>query len=194
MKMNRPEHGQGPGRPALVNGHNASRAAQPVSPGAVGGRREAAHRTANRNGQRARSRARNRGFSLIELMVVLVILGLLTGLVGPRLFGRVDASKVQTAETQIKMLRGALQTYRLDIGTYPSTGEGLEALMSPPAEVADYWRGPYLEDELPLDPWREPYKYEQPAETLQGFALYSLGADSESGGEDINADIGYLPD
>ena len=128
-------------------------------------------------------RARNKGFSLIELMVVLVILGLLTGLVGPRLFGRVDASKVQTAETQIKMLRGALQTYRLDIGTYPSTGEGLEALMSPPVEVADYWNGPYLEDELPLDPWREPYKYEHPAETLQGFALYSLGADSESGGE-----------
>ena len=167
IKMNRPEHGRRPGRPALVNGHNASRAA-------VGSPLQ--------------------GFSLIELMVVLVILGLLTGLVGPRLFGRVDASKVQTAETQIKMLRGALQTYRLDIGTYPSTGEGLEALMSPPAEVADYWRGPYLEDELPLDPWREPYKYEQPAETLQGFALYSLGADSESGGDDINADIGYLPE
>ena len=127
-------------------------------------------------------------------MVVLVILGLLTGLVGPRLFGRVDASKVQTAETQIKMLRGALQTYRLDIGTYPSTAEGLEALMTPPADVADYWNGPYLEDELPVDPWREPYRYEQPAENLQGFALYSLGADSESGGEDINADIGYLPE
>ena len=140
------------------------------------------------------AQARKKGFSLIELMVVLVILGLLTGLVGPRLFGRVDASKVQTAETQIKMLRGALQTYRLDIGTYPSTAEGLEALMSPPAEIADYWHGPYLEDELPLDPWREPYKYEQPAETLQGFALYSLGADSESGGEDINADVGYLPE
>ena len=145
-------------------------------------------------GRRARPRARNKGFSLIELMVVLVILGLLTGLVGPRLFGRVDASKVQTAETQIKMLRGALQTYRLDIGTYPSSAEGLEALMNPPVEVADYWNGPYLEDVLPLDPWREPYKYEHPAETLQGFALYSLGADSESGGEDINADVGYLPE
>ena len=127
-------------------------------------------------------------------MVVLVILGLLTGLVGPRLFGRVDASKVQTAQTQVKMLRGALQTYRLDIGTYPSSAEGLAALMSPPADIADYWRGPYLEDELPADPWREPYKYEHPAETLQGFALYSLGADSENGGEDINADIGYLPE
>ena len=140
----------------------------------------------------ARNKRRPVGFSLIELMVVLVILGLLTGLVGPRLFGRVDASKVQTAETQIKMLRGALQTYRLDIGSYPSTAEGLAALMNPPADIADYWNGPYLEDELPLDPWREPYKYEHPAQTLQGFALYSLGADSESGGEDINADIGYL--
>ena len=139
-------------------------------------------------------RARNKGFSLLELMVVLVILGLLTGLVGPRLFDRVDASKVQTAETQIKMLRGALQTYRLDIGSYPSTAEGLEALMRAPAEVADYWNGPYLDDELPLDPWREPYKYEQSSETLQGFALYSLGADSESGGEDADADIGYLPE
>ncbi len=142
----------------------------------------------------AASRRPNRGFSLIELMVVLVILGLLTGLVGPRLFGRVDASKVQTAETQIKMLRGALQTYRLDIGSYPSTAEGLAALVSPPSEVADYWNGPYLEDDLPLDPWREPYRYEHPVETLQGFALYSLGADSESGGEDIDADIGYLPE
>ena len=138
-------------------------------------------------------KARLAGFSLIELMVVLVILGLLTGLVGPRLFGRVDASKVQTAQTQIKMLRGALQTYRLDIGAYPSTAEGLQALMNPPAEVADYWNGPYLDDELPADPWREPYRYEHPADTLQGFALYSLGADSENGGEDINADIGYLP-
>jgi len=142
---------------------------------------------------RRRCRGRNRGFSLIELMVVLVILGLLTGLVGPRLFGRVDSSKVQTAETQIKMLRGALQTYRLDIGSYPSTTEGLEALLNPPADIADYWNGPYLEDELPLDPWRESYKYEHPADTMQGFALYSLGADSETGGEDLNADIGYLP-
>ncbi len=141
---------------------------------------------------RGRNKPWPAGFTLLELMVVLVILGLLTGLVGPRLFGRVDASKVQTAETQVKMLRGALQAYRLDIGDYPSTAQGLEALMIPPTDVADYWRGPYLEDKLPLDPWREPYRYEYPAETPQRFALYSLGADSESGGEDIDADIGYL--
>ena len=136
--------------------------------------------------------ARRAGFSLIELMVVLVILGLLTGLVGPRLFGQVDRGKVQAAETQIKMLRGALQTYRLDIGDYPAGEQGLAALMRAPAEVASFWRGPYLEDDLPLDPWRQPYRYEYPAETAQGFALYSLGADSATGGEGINADLGYL--
>ena len=134
------------------------------------------------------------GFTLIELMVVLVILGLLAGLVGPRLFGRVDQSKVQTAQTQIKMLRGALQTYRLDVGSYPSSAEGLAALMRPPAEVAALWSGPYLEDELPLDPWRTPYRYESPVDNLQGFALYSLGADSTEGGEGVDADVGYLPD
>ena len=82
-------------------------------------------------------------------MVVLVILGLLAGLVGPRLFGKVDQSKVQTAQTQIKMLRGALQAYRLDVGRYPNSAEGLAALMRAPAEVAAFWSGPYLEDELP---------------------------------------------
>ena len=127
-------------------------------------------------------------------MVVLVILGLLVGLVGPRLFGRVDTSKVRTAETQIKMLRGALQTYRLDIGRFPSSAEGLAALMRPPPEAAAYWSGPYLEDEVPPDPWNTPYRYQQPADNLQGFALYSLGADSKEGGEGVDADIGYLPE
>lgn len=134
-----------------------------------------------------------RGFSLIELMVVLVIIGLLAGLVGPRLMARADLAKVETANTQIKMLSGALQTYRLDVGAYPTTAQGLAALMAPPPDIADYWRGPYLSDEVPLDPWRTPYRYEFPADTLQGFALYSYGADKTAGGEDDNADIGYLP-
>ena len=137
--------------------------------------------------------ARIGGFTLIELMVVLVILGLLAGLVGPQLFGRIDSSKVQTAETQIKMLRGALQAYRLDVGRYPSTEEGLAALVRPPAEKAEYWNGPYLEDEVPPDPWNTSYRYESPADNLQGFALYSLGADSEEGGEGVDAEVGYLP-
>ena len=139
-------------------------------------------------------RTGNTGFTLIELMVVLVILGLLVGLVGPRLFGRVDSSKVQVAETQIKMLRGALQAYRLDIGRFPSTAEGLTALLRPPPEVASFWSGPYLDDEMPLEPWRTPYRYEHPTDNLQGFALYSLGADAKEGGEGVNADVGYLPE
>ena len=127
-------------------------------------------------------------------MVVLVIIGLLAGLVGPRLFGRLDQSKVQTAQTQIKMLRGALQAYRLDIGRFPSGAEGLAALMRAPSEAAEFWQGPYLDDELPLDPWHAPYRYESPVDNLQGFALYSLGADSTEGGEGTDADIGYLPE
>ena len=133
------------------------------------------------------------GFTLLELMVVLVILGLLAGLVGPRLFGRVDSSKVQTAQTQIKMIRGALQVYRLDVGRFPTTTEGLAVLNRPPPEASAYWNGPYLEDDVPLDPWRTEYRYQAPADTPQGFMLFSLGADSKDGGEGVDADIGYLP-
>ena len=133
------------------------------------------------------------GFTLIELMVVLVILALLAGLVGPQLFERVDSSRVKTAETQIKMLRGALQAYRLDVGRYPSTAEGLDVLVRPPADGADAWSGPYLSDEVPFDPWDTPYRYQHPASNLQGFALYSLGADAQEGGEGHDADVGYLP-
>lgn len=132
------------------------------------------------------------GFTLIELLVVLVILGLLAGLVGPRLFGRVDTSKVSTAETQVKMLRAALQTYRLEVGTYPATEQGLKALMTQPQGVTG-WNGPYLEDELPLDPWSNAYVYQAGVDNLQGFALYSLGADGSPGGEGVNAEVGYLP-
>ena len=154
----------------------------------------AATRRRNRRDNRRNNRRKQRGFNLIELMVVLVILGLLAGLVGPRLLGSVESSKVRTADTQVKMLKGALLTYRLDIGRFPSTSEGLAALMAPPADAAEYWKGPYLDDELPLDPWRTPYRYEFPADNLQGYALYSLGAAAQPGGEGNNADIGYLPD
>jgi len=144
--------------------------------------------------RRGPSCRRSTGFTLVEVMVVLVILVLIAGLVAPRIMGQVEQANVRAAETQVKMLRAALQTYRLDVGRYPTTSEGLAALMSPPPEVADYWRGPYLDDELPADPWRTPYRYESPVENLQGFVLYSLGADQAEGGEGDNADIGYVPE
>ncbi|WP_278462568.1 type II secretion system major pseudopilin GspG [Stutzerimonas kunmingensis] len=136
-------------------------------------------------------RSDNRGFTLIELLVVLVILGMLAGLVGPRLFSNVDKSKVKTADTQVKMLRGSLQTYRLDVGSYPSTEQGLAALMHKPSDVSN-WQGPYLEDELPKDPWSNAYVYKSPVDNLQGFALYSLGADGKPGGDGLDAEVGYL--
>ncbi len=134
----------------------------------------------------------DKGFSLIELLVVLVIIGLLGGLVGPRLFTQVDSSKVEIAQTQIRMLKTALQAYRLDIGAYPTTEVGLNSLINKPANNLP-WRGPYLEEMLPLDPWGNPFVYVPTAQNFQGFALYSLGADGKEGGEGINEDIGYLP-
>ena len=135
------------------------------------------------------------GFTLLEMIVVLVIIGLIMGLVGPRLFSQADRAKVQTAETQVRMLRGALETMRLDIGRFPSEQEGLALLVesSGNPEVAQRWRGPYLEEGVPRDPWGNPYQYSpQPAGT-HAFALYSHGADGQPGGEGNDADIGQLP-
>lgn len=135
------------------------------------------------------------GFTLLEMLVVLVIIGLLAGLVGPKLFTRVDTSKVQTAQAQIKILKGALETLRLDTGRFPVEEEGLALLNSAPAEpgLRARWRGPYLDDKLPLDPWGNPYRYSVPGADNQPFALYSLGADGKRGGDGVDADIGYLP-
>ena len=132
------------------------------------------------------------GFSLIELLVVLVILGLLGGLVGPRLFTQVDASKVDVAKTQIRMLKGALQAYRLDNGSYPTDEMGLRALVEKPSQEKS-WNGPYLEEMLPVDPWGKDFIYKSRIANFQGFALFSLGADGSEGGEGVNEDIGYLP-
>ena len=129
---------------------------------------------------------------MIELLVVLVILGLLAGLVGPRLFGKADLAKVQTANTQIRMIRGAIKLYRLDVGTYPSTAEGLAALTRQPS-AASGWQGPYLDDEVPTDPWSKPYQYRNQKAGIREFVLYSHGADGAEGGENLDADVGFLP-
>lgn len=131
-----------------------------------------------------------KGFTMIELLVVLVILGLLAGLVAPQFFGKVDSSKVRTAETQVKMLKMALQTYRLDVGAYP---ESLSQLSQRPSQNGDFWAGPYLDEDLPLDPWRNPYQYRKDSSAQQGFYLYSHGADGAEGGDELNADLGYVP-
>lgn len=135
------------------------------------------------------------GFTLLEMLVVLVIIGLLAGLVGPRLFGKVDSSKVSTAETQIKMLKGALETMRLDINRFPTAEEGLKLLYDKPSQepIKNLWQGPYLDEAVPLDPWEKPYQYSLPGKDGQPFALYSFGADGQAGGEGIAADVGYLP-
>ena len=136
-----------------------------------------------------------RGFTLLEMLVVLVIIGLLAGLVGPRLFSKVDQSKVTTAQTQIKLLRGAVESLRLDMGRYPANDEGLTLLTRRPgdAALAARWRGPYLDDTLPLDPWSQPYQYAVPGADGQPFALYSFGADGKVGGEGDARDLGIQP-
>lgn len=120
------------------------------------------------------------GFTLLELLVVMVIIGLLAGYVAPRYFTQVGKSEVKVAKAQIDALEKALETYRLDTGKYPSTEQGLAALMTAPAGAKN-WQGPYLKKAVPLDPWGNPYHYRQPGEHGD-VDLYSDGPDAKSGG------------
>jgi len=127
-----------------------------------------------------------KGFTLIELLVVMVILGMLAALVGPQIFGKVGKGKQSAARTQIEMLGQALDSYRLDVGRYPSTSEGLNALITNPG--AQGWDGPYLKKGVPNDPWQKPYQYQSPG-SHGDYDLLSLGGDGAAGGEGENKDV-----
>jgi len=128
------------------------------------------------------------GFTLLELLVVMVILGLLVGYVAPKYFAQVGKSEVKTARAQIESLEKALDMYRLDIGHYPTTEQGLNALNLKPQNEPK-WNGPYLKKDVPLDPWGKAYIYKVPGEKGTDFDLMSLGKDGNPGGEGENADI-----
>lgn len=129
-----------------------------------------------------------RGFTLLELLVVMTIIGLLAGYVGPKFFAHIGKSEVKAARAQIDGLEKALDQFRLDMGRYPETGEGLQALTERPADATARWSGPYLKKAVPDDPWGKPYQYVQPGEHGE-FDLFSFGKDGQPGGSGEASDI-----
>jgi len=133
-------------------------------------------------------RRREAGFTLIELLVVIIIIGLLAALVGPKLFGRVGKGKQAAAQAQIELFGAALDNFRLDVGRYPTSDEGLKALLVNPGAIEN-WDGSYLKkEEIPLDPWGHPYLYKSPGEHGD-YDIISYGGDGVAGGEGENQDI-----
>ena len=136
---------------------------------------------------RQKDKRSNRGFTLVEVMVVIIIVGLLSALGAPKFFGKVDQARVKTTKTQIGLLGGALDDFRLDNGRYPTTEEGLEALRKQPDGLKN-WYGPYLPKDVPPDAWGNPYQYRSPGEHGE-YDLLSYGKDGQEGGEKDNKDI-----
>lgn len=127
------------------------------------------------------------GFTLLELLVVIMIIALLTSVIGPRLFRQVGNARVHTASAQMKNLQDALMRYRLDTGAYPDAAQGLQALQTPPAGV-EGWAGPYLEGPVPLDPWGHPYVWRNPGRNADA-EIVTYGSDGKPGGDGEAADI-----
>lgn len=147
-----------------------------------------ARRSLFQSGVRSRLR---RGFTLIEILVVIVVIAILATLVAPNIFQHVGAAKDATAKSQIEMLGAALDAYRLDNGHYPTTEQGLAALWEKPSvDPPANWRAPYLRKPVPPDPWGRPYQYLSPGQVNpQGYDLLSYGADGTPGGDGENADV-----
>lgn len=136
---------------------------------------------------RVPARRRPDGFTLLELLVVMVIIGLLASIVVPQYFSQIGKSNTKVAKAQIEALGQALDQYRIDIGRYPSTEQGLSALRVAPANLPQ-WRGPYLKRDVPNDPWGRAYQYKQPGQHGD-YDLLSLGADGQPGGDGEAADV-----
>jgi general secretion pathway protein G len=128
------------------------------------------------------------GFTLLELLVVIVIIGLLAAYVGPKYFSQLGKSEVTIAKAQIESFEKSLDTFRLDVGRYPSSEEGLAALMTAPPTAAAKWNGPYLKKGVPPDPWGHPYQYRAPGSKAE-YEIVSTGKDGQPGGTGENADI-----
>jgi general secretion pathway protein G len=139
-------------------------------------------------GEGTRSR---RGFTLIEIMAVVLIIGLLSTLVGLAIIPQIDKSRANTARAQMSMLEMALEAYRMANSRYPTAEQGLQALVDPPPEARDYPEGGYLRKrQVPDDPWGNPFQYEAPGQyNRHAFDIWSYGADGEPGGEGVDADI-----
>lgn len=131
--------------------------------------------------------ANNRGFSLLELMAVMVILGLISAVAVPSVYKHIRKGKQQTTRTQIEMIDGAMEAYRMDTGDFPSQSQGLDALRNDPG--VENWDGPYLKKKVPLDPWKNPYQYNNPSQHGNEIDIYSLGKDRQEGGEKEDMDI-----
>jgi general secretion pathway protein G len=134
------------------------------------------------------ARRKPAGFTLLELLVVIVIIGLLAAYVGPKYFAQLGKSEVTIAKAQIEAFEKSLDTYRLDVGRYPTTEEGLAALLVAPTTAGAKWNGPYLKKSVPPDPWGHPYLYKAPGAKGE-FEITSLGRNGVAGGEGDDADI-----